>query len=57
MQYIEEDMPDLPSSGQKQRLTKAKAKESSRNALRIQDKELLEMTDEGEVLFMYCIQQ
>ncbi|CAB4033607.1 Hypothetical predicted protein, partial [Paramuricea clavata] len=48
--YIEDDQP---ASGKKQKSTKPKAKESSRNTLRIQDKELLEMTDEGKCLSMH----
>ena len=45
LKYIEEDPP---LSGRKEKSIKLKAKASSRNTLRIQDKELLEMTDEGE---------
>ena len=45
LKYIEEGPP---LSGRKEKSIKLKAKASSRNTLRIQDKELLEMTDEGE---------
>lgn len=47
IKYVEEDRP---SSGRKEKSIKLKAKDSPRSALRIQDKELLEMTDEGEEL-------
>ena len=46
-QYIEDD---ASLSGKKEKSKKVKAKESSRNnTLRIQDRELLEMTDEGGI--------
>ncbi|XP_028416961.1 activating signal cointegrator 1-like [Dendronephthya gigantea] len=48
--YVEDDPP---LSGRKEKAKKTKVKESSRNALRIQDKELLEMTDEGKCLSMH----
>ena len=48
-QYIEDD---ASLSGKKEKSKKVKAKESSRNnTLRIQDRELLEMTDEGEIKY------
>jgi hypothetical protein len=51
-QYVEDGSS---SSGRKEKSSKVKAKESSHNnTLRIQDKELLEMTDEGRVQNIQC---